>query len=174
MGDEYYLQSPACSVLHCSRACSAGHSLCLQHCRPGLLHAEQTLAEECDQLGHDPREPELDGVDEAAGDLGDLGVPDGQQGGAPPGPGQRLHDPAELAAAKLAHQLLPPALPLDDAPQAPAEHHVGAVSLLALSVQRLTNEKSVFRVLTNETRVLPGRTLSAPSPGRSQCSGRRS
>ena len=85
-----------------------------------MLHAKQTLAEECDQFGHDPRKPELDGVDEAARDLGNLRVPDGQQGGAPPGPGERLHDAAELSATKLAHKLLSPAL-LDDAPQAAAE-----------------------------------------------------
>ena len=68
-------------------------------------------------------------------------LPDGQEGGAPPRPSQRLHDPTELPSPKLSHQLLPPALSLDDAPQTTAEHHVGAVSLLALSVQRLTNEK---------------------------------
>ena len=64
-----------------------------------------------DAPGDDDRILELDVVDEAGGQLGNLRVPDGDERGGAARPRQRLNDAAELAPPVLPHQLaLPVAL----------------------------------------------------------------
>ena len=53
------------------------------------LESEKFLAQQVDQFGDDPGVLELDAVDQTTGYLGDLGVPDGHQGGRP----RHLHQP---------------------------------------------------------------------------------